>query len=747
MDAFRQELVSALDGRYEIEDELGRGGMATVFLARDPRHDRQVALKILRPEVAASLGAERFLREIQIAARLTHPHILPLHDSGRAGPFVYYVMPYVPGESLRARIIRERQLPIDDVVQVAREVASALGYAHSHDVVHRDIKPENILFLGGHAVVVDFGIGRAIGMAEEEHITQPGLTIGTPGYMSPEQARGEGGVDGRSDIYSLGCVLYEMLTGHRPDPPSVRGKRDSDHLASPRTLREAVPDWLDQVVMRSLARLPADRFPTATQLAATLAPSPTALHRVSASGPHGGGGPASIVVLPFTNMSPDSDAEYFSDGITEEIINALTRVASLRVASRTSAFAFKGKSQDVRAIGEQMNARAVLEGSVRKSGNRLRITAQLVNTSDGYHMWGERYDREMSDVFAIQDEISRAIVSTLTLKLGGESDAPLVRPQTDNMEAYSLYLKGRYYWNKRYEVGLHRGLEFFQAAIALDPEYALAHAGVADSFSVLGFYGFLPPVAAFSRARPEADRVMALDPALAEAYSSRGMITFWHDWDWGQSEEAFRSALRIKPHQAESHIFLSQIYTMLAKFDAAIAEAERAQVLDPMSPLVNAMAGFPYHVAGRNREAIEECRKALEIDPGFPVALWILALAAIEVGDFALAISSAQQGVTLSQRSTFLVSTLGCAQARAGNRGEAAAALDELRARATDGYVAPFHCAVIHASLGDTQTAIDELEKAYADRNPNLISMATLPLLAGLRDEPRFQELRKKMRL
>jgi serine/threonine protein kinase/tetratricopeptide (TPR) repeat protein len=745
---FLQELGTALQGRYSLERELGHGGMATVYLGRDHRHDRLVALKVLLPEVAASLGADRFLREIQIAARLSHPHILPLHDSGRAGRFVYYVMPFVPGETLRARINREGQLPIEDAVTIGREVAGALGYAHSHDVVHRDIKPENILFLGGHAVVVDFGIGRAIGSAEEDHITQPGLTIGTPGYMSPEQSSGSGVIDGRSDIYSLGCLLYEMLTGRRPDPPSLRKSwSPAMRMASPRAIRAAVPEWLDHAVMRALAPLPADRFPTASQLSVALSSPTTSLSRVSTSGPYGAGIPTSIAVLPFTNMSPDSEAEFFSDGITEEIINALTRVSSLRVASRTSSFALKGKGQDVRAIGEQLNASAVLEGSVRRAGNRLRITAQLVNTADGFHLWGERFDREMSDIFAIQDEISRAIVSTLKIKLAGDSDSQLVFPQTEDMEAYTLYLKGRYYWNKRYEVGLHRGLEYFQAAIAKDPGYALAHAGIADSFSVLGFYGYLPPAAAYGKARVAADQVMLLDPSLADAHFSLGMIALWHDWNWELAESEFRTALALRPHQAETHIFLSQVSAVRGQFDAAIAESRRAVALDPVSPLINAMAAWPLYVSERYEEALEQCGKALEIDPGFPVALWITALSDIELGRFDRAIESASKGVALSQRSTFLVSTLGCAYARSGRRDEANKALDELRERAAGGYVAPFHRAVIYACLGDSEKALDELEQAFQDRTPNLVTIATLPILRELRELPRTVALRKKMNL
>lgn len=738
MDTLLRELTLALGGRYRLDRELGHGGMATVFLGQDTKHDRQVALKVLRPEVAATLGAERFLREIQIAARLSHPHILPLHDSGQAGPFVYYVMPYVPGESLRDRIRREQQLPVEDAVRIAREVAGALGFAHSHDVIHRDIKPENILFQGGLAVVVDFGIGRAISLAEHEHLTQPGLSIGTPGYMSPEQAGSDPAIDGRSDLYSLGCVLYEMLVGERPAPPSLRGRgSEPDQLVAPRLRRDSIPPHVEAALLRLLARVPADRFATAHQFIAEL-DDPRTQTRVASGSP---GGPPSIAVLPFANLSPDPEAEYFSDGITEEIINALTRVGSLRVASRTSAFAFKATTQDVRTIGTRLNASAILEGSVRKAGNRLRITAHLVNTADGFQMWGERFDREMADIFAVQDEISRAIVSTLKVKLQPRNSAPLVRPSTEDMEAYSLYLKGRYYWNKRYEVGLNRGLEFFQGAIASDPGYALAHAGVADSFSVLGFYGFLPPRLAFERARAAADRVMALDPELGEAWFSRGMIRFWYDWDWAGAESDFQRSLELKPSQAEAHIFLSQLYTMQGRFAEAIAQAERAQQLDPVSPLINAMAAYPHYSAGDQAGALAQCTKALEIDPGFSVALWIRSLIAMAQGRLDEAIASAQRGIDLAQRSTFLLGTLGCALALARRPDDARVILRELEDRARTGYVAPFHNAVIHASLGDTAAALACLTRALEDRNPNMVTLGTLPVLEPLRSEPEFQRL------
>src|SRR5690242_7685475 len=446
-------LQVALAKRYRLEREIGRGGMATVYLAEDLKHRRPVALKVLSPDLAASLGTDRFLREIEIAARLAHPHILSLHDSGEADGLLYYVMPYVEGESLRGRLNRERQLPLADALRISREVADALDYAHGRDVVHRDIKPENILFQSGHAVVSDFGIARAIRVAGVKRVTGTGIAVGTPGYMSPEQAGGGEQLDGRSDLYSLACVLYEMLAG---DPPftgwsaqAILARQAIEPVPRLRAVRDTVPDWLEQVVVRALAKAPADRFATATEFIAALGkhgPVTTSPALPLVRPPPPPAAANSIAVLPFLNMSAEPENEYFSDGITEEIINALSAVGSLRVASRTSSFAFKGATQDIRAIAEKLQVSAVLEGSVRRSDTKLRVTAQLISAADGFHLWSATYEREMKDVFAIQDEIARAIVNALKVKLTSEPRLALVEPHTDNVDAYALYLKARYFW-------------------------------------------------------------------------------------------------------------------------------------------------------------------------------------------------------------------------------------------------------------------------------------------------------------
>ncbi len=477
--------------------------MATVYLARDRKHGRPVAIKVLRGEIATALGPERFLREIEIAARLTHPHILPLHDSGQVDGFLYYVMPFVEGESLRGRLEREQQLPLEDALQITREVADALSFAHSRDVVHRDIKPENILFQAGHAVVSDFGIARAITAAASGTRTEAGIPIGTPGYMSPEQAAAELHLDGRSDVYSLGCVLYEMLAGGPPftgpTPQAVLARHSLDPVPALRTVRQAVPLAVEQAVMKALEKMPADRFTTATEFADALrtppagrpAPAPAAAK--------------SIAVLPFANLSPDPENEYFSDGITEEIINALGHLPGLHVAARTSSFAFKGKSTGIGEVGARLRVATVLEGSVRRAGSRVRITAQLVNVADGYHLWSERYDRELDDIFAIQDAIARTIAHRLELALAGPAGDLLVTPPTESLAAYQLYLKGRYFWNQR-GAGLAKALDCFQQALLLDERFALAHAGVADAYTQLAFYGFRPPREVMPRAKAAAQR-------------------------------------------------------------------------------------------------------------------------------------------------------------------------------------------------------------------------------------------------
>ncbi|MGH8121483.1 MAG: protein kinase domain-containing protein, partial [Rudaea sp.] len=488
-----QRLRDLLAQSYNIDRELGRGGMSAVFLAADRRHDRSVAIKVLNPELAASLGPERFLQEIKLAARLNHPHILPLFDSGNVDGLLYSVMPYVEGESLRERLDRERQLSIEETVHHGRAIASALDYANRQGVVHRDVKPENVMLYEGEAMVMDFGISKAVSAAGSATHTQIGMMLGTPAYVSPEQAAGESNLDGRSDQYSLACMLYEMLTGERPFDGAtaqvVMAKRFTETARPLRAIRAAVPEGIERAIAKAMAVDVAGRFTTTGQFGQALAsgsmltPSDTmAMPQpvVSAA--------KSVAVLPFANMSNDPENEYFTDGMAEEIINALTKIRALRVASRTSSFAFKGKNEDIGEIGKKLKVSTVLEGSVRKMGNKLRITAQLVNVADGYHLWSERYDRDAEDVFAIQDDISQAIVKALRVILSEDEKKQIQKPRALNVEAYEFYLRGRQHFHQLRRSSLEQARLMFNKAIELDPNYALAHAGVADCYSLLYTY-------------------------------------------------------------------------------------------------------------------------------------------------------------------------------------------------------------------------------------------------------------------
>jgi len=507
-----ERLKSALGDRYAVEREIGRGGMAAVFLAEDLKHHRQVAIKVLHPEISSDVATERFFREIEIVAGLTHPHILPLHDSGQADGLLYCVMPFIEGESLLDRLQREKQLPVEEALQITREVADALGYAHERGIIHRDIKPANILLHEGHAVVADFGIARALEQAGGASITQTGVAVGTPTYMSPEQASGAQDLDGRTDIYALGCVLYQMLAGTPPyagvTPLAVMKRHSHDPVPSVRTVRDTIPVTVEHAISRALAKVPTDRYQTAGEFAsALLAPDlagrPIPRRRVAVlalvgvtallagvwyvgrqsapavdADPAAGVSAASIAVLPFADMSPDKDQEYFSDGISEELLSLLAKIPELEVAARTSSFSFKGQNLEIREIAERLNVAHVLEGSVRKAGNEVRITAQLIRADDGFHEWSETWDRSLDDIFAIQDEIAADVAAQLKVTLLGA--APTVG--ATDPAAYAFYLQARQLGRQGTAEGLEQSMALYQRALAIDPDYAAAWAGLARDY-------------------------------------------------------------------------------------------------------------------------------------------------------------------------------------------------------------------------------------------------------------------------
>src|SRR5690349_1667876 len=589
-------IAAALADRYAVERELGRGGMATVYLAEEKKHGRKVAIKVLRPEITAALGTERFLREIGIAARLAHPHIVPLIDSGEAGGLLYYVQPHVPGGSLRDRLLDNAQLPVNDALRIAQEIGAGLDYAHRKGFVHRDVKPENILFADGHAVLADFGVARACCDAEEDAdtvVTEVGLAVGTPEYMSPEQASGEQELGPASDVYSLACVVYEMLAGEPPFTAARAQAVMAKHVtAAPHPLRSVRPDVplaAARAISRALEKDPEQRFPSASEFI-------TALKMREGSGPvRMPATTRSIAVLPFVNVSPDPDNEYLSDGITDELIDALAKVSGLRVSSRTSVFALKGKSLDVRAVGALLGTSVVLEGTVRKAGDRLRITAQLTSADDGRLLWSQRYDRKLVAVLEIQDEIAATIVNTLRATMFADLSEHVPRRYTENIQAYGLYLKGRYEWNKRTQEGVAAAIRYFERAIEEDPGYAPAYAGLSDSYSLDVDYRSIPVHEAYQRAKEYARKALALDESVPSAHASLAWASFIYDWQWEEAEREFRRAIELNPRYASAHQWFSFLLSARGQHDAALLEGHTALELDPASVSARRAVGWVYY--------------------------------------------------------------------------------------------------------------------------------------------------------
>jgi serine/threonine protein kinase/tetratricopeptide (TPR) repeat protein len=680
-------LRSALADRYAVDREVGRGGMATVFLAQDLKHDRQVALKVLHPELAATLGSERFLREIQIAARLQHPHILPLYDSGEADTLLYYVMPFVEGESLRDRLNREKRLPVEDAVKLGRDIAAALDYAHRHGVVHRDIKPENVMLHEGEGIVTDFGIAKAVSAAGGESLTQIGLAVGTPAYMSPEQASGEGEPDGRSDVYSLGCVVFEMLTGQAPfsgaTVQALITKRFTEPVPSVRKARQEVTGELESVVTKALARNPADRFASASQVVQALGspkvmtpPNATPLATPVAPAPK------SIAVLPFADMSPQHDQEYFCEGMAEELINALMKIEELHVASRTSAFGFKGRDQDVQEIGRQLNVGSVLGGSVRKAGTKLRITAQLINVADGYHIWSERFDREMEDVFAIQDEIAESIARALRVVLSAKAKRAIEKPPTAQVEAYDYYLRGRQFFHQWRRKGVEYARRMFERAIEIDPNYALAHAGIADCCAFIYTY-WDASAAHLERADSASRRALELDPESAEAHTSRGLALGFAK-RYPEANAEFEAAIRLSPKLFEARYFYARVLVQQGKLPEAVTSFEEACRLRPDDYLAPVFLAMAYEGLGQTTEsnatygrALQLIERHLELNPDDARALNLGAIAGAHQGRKEQGLEWARRALAVDPEDSGLLYNTACFFAVQGERAEALACLEK----------------------------------------------------------------------
>ena len=701
---------NALGDRYTIEFEIGRGGMATVYRARDPRHDRSVAVKVLNSDVAAALGTERFLQEIKTAASLTHPHIVPVHDSGETGGVLFYVMPHIEGETLRERITREKRLPAAEAVRLTRPLASALDFAHRHGVVHRDIKPENVMLFEGEPLILDFGIAKAISAAGGDTLTRTGIAIGTPAYLSPEQASGEAQIDGRSDQYSLACVVYEMMSGAPPfvanTAQGVIAKRFSERPA-PLPSAANVPAAASDVLLRALALDPAERYATVSEFAMALA---AAVPAESADS-----GRRSIAVLPFTNMSADAENEFFTDGISEEIINALTKVRALDVASRTSAFAFKGNKEDISAIGRKLKVHTVLEGSVRKAGNRLRISTQLVDVATSFQLWSERYDREMQDVFAIQDEIATSIVNALKVVLTEKEEAAIKKIPTQSVRAYEYYLRGRQLFHQRRPETLDAAEDLYRRAIALDPDYALAYAGLADC-SCFRFFEHAGGDEALDQAESASRRALKLDPELAEAHASRG-LALTYQRRFAEASEEFERAMELDAMLYEAPYYYARSLQAQGNFARAVELYERAADLrvDDYQALV--FAASCYRGLGRmdkaqaaSRRGLAAAERALAINAGESRALSLGAGELQALGETARSEEWARRAVQSDPTNPLMFYNIGCLHALGGNRG----------------------------------LALDHLERAMELGMRNRDWLMTDPDLDLIRDDPRFAALLKE---
>ncbi len=704
-------------------------------------------MKFLPRDVAeGSHRFQLFVSEVRLSRQLAHPNVCRVYDIDEVDGQHFLSMEFIDGEDLKGLLRRIGRLPRDKGIEIAQQLCAGLAAAHEKGVLHRDLKPANVMIDGrGQARITDFGLARLEGGA-----SGVGEIAGAPAYMAPEQfARGETTI--QSDLYSLGLILYEAFTGQ---PAHMSGSIEELHRAhaasSPRPPSELAAD-LDPVVERAILhslqkdprQRPASARAVADALVARETPSPGSPPRESAPE-----GKPSLAVLPFVNMNADHENEFLSDGITEDLIMALSRLKDLRVPARTSSFAFKGKNEDIRRIGQLLNVETVLEGSVRKSGNRLRVTAQLVKVRDGFHLWSERYDREMKDVFDIQDDISRAIVAALEVQLGGQADAKLVRPQTASTEAYELCAKGRVLWNQR-GIGLKRAMHYFELALLEDPNYALAWSGLADAYTLLGFYDFLPCRESLVKAKSAAEKAVALDDHSAEAHSSLGVTLEYCDWDLYGSERHFLKALELNSNYTPARSWYATVLMSMGREEETIAQNRRAVEGDPLSKTAHLHLGWMFLSPRSFAEALPPLCRSVELDPNYAVAHWLLGGVYWMQGKTETALVEYQRAVELSGRLPWFLATLGWALALSGELGQARQIQRELAERTLPAPTRPLYLANLHVALGENDLAFAALEQALVEREPFL---PWLPVrrhfieLLSLESDPRWPVFIEKVK-
>ena len=755
-------LQGALGSAYIVDRELGGGGMSRVFVANDTRLGRRVVVKVLSPELVASVSADRFEREIRLAARLQHPHIVPLLSAGDVDGIPYYTMPFVEGASLRDRLVA-RPLAPSEAQSILRDVARALSYAHRQGIVHRDIKPENVLLAEGVAMVADFGVARALSAATTlpgvDVLTQIGMQIGTPAYMAPEQAAGDPDVDYRADLYAFGVMAYELLAGQHPfaDKRSMHALVAAHLTERPQPLTNhttevAVP--VSEIIMQCLGKDPLERPDSASAIVRALETTPTpnagAPTRVTPPAPVAA---QAIAVLPFSNMSGDPENEYFSDGITDDIIGALTPVKGLRVAARTSAFAYKGKSADLATIGRTLGVTTVLQGSVRRAGNRVRVTTQLMNAHDGFQLWSERFDRDLDDIFAIQDEIARSIVERLELTLGLKESNLLVARPTDDLEAYQLYLRGREAAYLRSPASLRRAIEYFRQALARDPDYARAHIGLAEAHLGLGVYQYIPTIEAANVAAAALKAADRLRPDLALVHVLWGQLKLYLRADWHEAGPHFERALAIDANEPLAHAYVAFLNAMLGNLEVSKVAAARAVAADPLSVFIRAVAVMGLPVRGipgaDSAAALEAHETALAMEPNSVLHLWMSAVRHADFGRHDEAVVRMRRAVELTQRGPLIVGLYARALMLAGRREEALALRAELRERAQREYVGPAAMLMMVGLDLDDEAATTALLQANIDAmtGPTAIVTTVARELEPLLDHPRLGPLVRRLTL
>ncbi|UCC81899.1 MAG: protein kinase [Gemmatimonadota bacterium] len=757
-------LKTALADRYTIEREIGSGGMATVYLAEDLKHRRKVAVKVLRPELAATLGADRFVREIEIAAQLSHPHILPLYDSGEAAGVLYYVMPYVEGESLRERLDREGKLGVDEVIRLTDEIAAALSYAHERGIVHRDVKPENVMLTGGRAVVADFGIARALRVAGAERLTGTGFAVGTPAYMSPEQAMGQADVDARSDVYALGCVVYEMVAGRAPfegdTPQALLAKHAVEAVPSLRTTDPQVPLFLERAVERALAKSPDERFQAASAFAEALT-AETVVARVGKkrwprravvgavagvvvaaawglSTVLGGPGYERLAVLPPANLMNDPEQEYFVQGVHNALILELQQ-AGVEVIARRSVMQYEDMQKPIREIASELAVDAVIEASVLRAADSVEIQVQVVDGRTE-EIVGDPIVRsgEFRNVVTLYRELTGAIASEIQLALTPQTEARLASPRAVNPQAYEAYLKGQSHWHRFTPTDMDQALEYFQQALLLDSTYAPAQAGIA---LVRCFWGTT------AQASAAAQQALTLDSTLAEVQYAVAMVRFWHEWDWEGGEAAFRRAIEINPNYAEARAYYGNILLHNERREEARAQIERALELDPFNLLFRAMNGYLLCSERRCAEAIEELEAVLRIEPDHVLANILLTEAYHLNGNYDEVLAQIRRHIrTYLAGDQELQEALDRGYAEGGYRAAMLRYAETLAARPDA--AGPVEVASMYAMAGDKERTLEWLELAYeahALRLPGNLHASGFGPVPG--DDPRYQALRRRMNL